>query len=171
MPKEFNQQACAELAKLTQKVTDSADVAADDHPELCQDSAMFHIDEQGNWLYQNSPLPSKFAKMFFGILHCIDGQHYLITPVEKVKVSVARFPLVLTDFEGVDDHLSASSALAQEQTLIDATSLIGTEHKEIKLSQFNIEEQAITVKFERGIIGILGRACYYRFINQYLTDD
>ena len=51
---------------------------------LCSEVALFNIQVTGDWLYQGTALPMKFAKLFAGILHCIEDEHFLITPVEKV---------------------------------------------------------------------------------------
>lgn len=37
--------------------------------ELCSEVALFRIQLSGDWLYQGSPLPTKFAKLFASILH------------------------------------------------------------------------------------------------------
>lgn len=123
---------------------------------LCSDTALFHIDAKGEWHYQQSPLPVKFAKLFSSILHCVDNQHYLITPVEKVKVTVEDRPLFLVDVEQTEQGYRFASQLG---TYFNAT-----------CSDIVLNEDEILVKLERNLIGKLNRACYYRYIDSYLSD-
>ena len=118
----------------------------------------FCIDAQGDWHYQQSPLPKKFARLFSSILYCIDGVYQLITPVERVAVEVEEFPLQVVDYERQDGRFWIRTALETE---------------------FTLDEQAVTCLDEcvlcalpRGLKAKLNRACYYRFINEFvLTDD
>ncbi|WP_445773846.1 DUF1285 domain-containing protein [Shewanella sp.] len=134
------------------------------HPDgvaLCSDDVLFHIQENGDWLYLNSPLPAKFAALFSRILHCIDNEYYLITPVEKVRVSVASYPLMLVDY-----HLPEQST----DELVFSTS-IGTELAAVKIQDVHVTDDGIYIQLIRGLVGQLNRACYYRYINDYLSFD
>ncbi|MGE0611481.1 MAG: DUF1285 domain-containing protein [Hyphomicrobiales bacterium] len=63
-------------------------------PEHCGDIGLA-IDSEGVWSYRGSPIGRQaLVKLFSGVLRRDeDGQHYLITPVEKVVVHVADAPL------------------------------------------------------------------------------
>ncbi|QYJ84872.1 DUF1285 domain-containing protein [Shewanella mesophila] len=139
--------ACHRLHKLTDGVS------------LCDDKALFDIDQQGRWFYQQEALPDKFCRLFTTILHGIDGHYYLITPVEKVRVEVEAYPLLIVDYE-----------LEQDGAFKVSTS-IGTQYCVDNYQCFEIHEQDIFVLLARGLSAKLGRACYYRFIEQFLLDD
>ncbi|WP_119968596.1 DUF1285 domain-containing protein [Shewanella japonica] len=125
---------------------------------LCSDEPLFNINMQGEWTYLGSPLPKKFAKLFASVLNGIDGKYFLITPVEKVQVTVERHAFVIVDYiENDDNSLSLISS-------------IGTEHIINNPSLVRLLEDAIEFPVERGVIAGLGRACYYRYINQFVTD-
>ncbi|WP_083698061.1 DUF1285 domain-containing protein [Shewanella sp. UCD-KL21] len=126
--------------------------------DLCSTEPLFDIDQHGDWSYLASPLPTKFAKLFASVLHCIDNEYFLITPVEKVKVSVETHAIFIVDYEPL-----ANNGL----TLISS---IGTEHQIADIKAVKLLENTIEVPIERGIIACLGRACYYRYINQFVID-
>ncbi|MCE9678316.1 DUF1285 domain-containing protein [Shewanella sp. AS1] len=98
--------------------------------ELCSDKPLFFIDAKGEWLYRQGRLPEKFCRLFCSILHCIDGQYYLITPVEKCLVEVSDSPLLVVDYELLESgELSLSTSIGADFNAADFTC-------------FQIEEQA-----------------------------
>lgn len=127
---------------------------------LCSEVALFNIQETGDWQYQGSALPIKFAKLFAGILHCIEDEHFLITPVEKVRVTVTDVPLVIVDFERGPDP-----AYLQVKTSID------TEHQILDIHRMKLTDFGIYLPLERGLWGKLSRACYYNFVNEFNLAD
>ncbi|AZG73011.1 DUF1285 domain-containing protein [Shewanella livingstonensis] len=133
---------------------------------LCSDDALFHIQANGDWLYLGSPLPAKFASLFSSILHCIDAEYFLITPVEKVKVTVEAYPLLLVDYQA-----NVIDATANKLTQLVFTSSIGTQLPAIDASGIIVTDEGIYAPLVRGLVGQLNRACYYRYINQYLSFD
>ena len=125
---------------------------------LCTEIVLFHIDNQGQWFYQNEPLPTKFARLFSSILQRIDAEYFLITPVEKLKVSVVSVPLIIVDYQALE------SGIFELVTGLDT-------HFEIEgVSAFSIEEEGVFVELSNGLAAKLGRACYYRFVEEYVLD-
>ncbi|MBB1438365.1 DUF1285 domain-containing protein [Shewanella sp. SG41-4] len=131
---------------------------------LCSENALFHIQANGDWHYLDSPLPAKFSALFSSILHCIDDEYFLITPVEKVKVTVEAYPLMLVDYQ--DTSLDAHS----NNELI-FTSSIGAQLPAINIADIIVTDDGIFAPVIRGLVGQLNRACYYRYINEYLSFD
>lgn len=66
-------------------------------PEYCGDIGM-RIARDGQWYYDNSPIGrKKLVRLFSTILrHDEDGEHYLVTPVEKIRVEIEDAPFVAT---------------------------------------------------------------------------
>ena len=66
-------------------------------PDYCGDIGM-KIARDGQWYYDNSPIGrKKLVRLFSTILrHDKDGEHYLVTPVEKIRVDVEDAPFVAT---------------------------------------------------------------------------
>ncbi|MCL1089309.1 DUF1285 domain-containing protein [Shewanella profunda] len=123
---------------------------------LCSDAPLFEINALGDWTYLGSSLPAKFAKLFASILHCIDEEYFLITPVEKVRVWVEDAPLLIVDFERV-----------QSQMRLNVKTSIETEHHNIDIKQMKLTDDSVYLPLERGLWGKLGRACYYNFVNEF----
>ncbi|MBW0281784.1 DUF1285 domain-containing protein [Shewanella xiamenensis] len=147
------------LQAFTSKTKQNDDLAQ--QTELCSQTTLFCIQLSGDWLYQGSPLPTKFAKLFASILHGIDGEHFLITPVEKVRVEVDDAPLLIVDY--MKDETASGLTLH---------SSIGTEHSLATLHHLKLTDFGIYLPLERGLWGKLSRACYYNFVNEFnLTDE
>lgn len=127
---------------------------------LSTDTVLFNIQVTGDWLYQGTALPIKFARLFAGILHCIEGEHFLITPVEKLRVTVAHVPLVIVDFERGPDP-----------AYLEVKSSIGTEHPILDVKRMKLTDFGIYLPLERGLWGKLSRACYYNFVNEFNLSD
>lgn len=143
---EERQSADSELAKLTKGAP------------LCSEEPLFNISTQGDWYYRGERLPNKFARLFLSILHCIEGQYYLITPAEKLRVMVADVALIIVGYEQKEDAFLLDSALE-------------TQHKVENVKAFELNDEGIFLELERGLKAKLGRACYYRFINQFLISE
>ncbi|CAM3982288.1 MULTISPECIES: DUF1285 domain-containing protein [Shewanella] len=125
---------------------------------LCDEEALFHIDSQGRWFYRGEPLPDKFCRLFATILHLKSEGYFLMTPVETVRVEVAEFPFIINDYEETQDgHFTLTSS-------------IGTQFQLAGRDAFVVDEAAISVSLGRGLSAKLGRACYYRFIEQYMLN-
>ncbi|HAT07895.1 MAG TPA: DUF1285 domain-containing protein [Rhodobiaceae bacterium] len=66
-------------------------------PDYCGDIGM-KIARDGQWYYDNSPIGrKKLVRLFSTILrHDSDGEYYLVTPVEKIRVDVEDVPFIAT---------------------------------------------------------------------------
>ena len=55
-----------------------------------------HIDRQGDWFYQGSPITrQRMVKLFSTVLRADeDGSHWLVTPQERLRISVEDAPFV-----------------------------------------------------------------------------
>ncbi|GGI88992.1 DUF1285 domain-containing protein [Shewanella gelidii] len=126
---------------------------------LCSEVPLFKIDNQGHWRYLNSPLPAKFSKLFSTILHRVDDEYFLITPVEKLKVEVADSVFTVVDYD------------KRQNGNFEVTTSIGTKFSIADLSCFELSDDRIKVFTERELPAILGRACYYRFIDEFVHID
>jgi|OM-RGC.v1.019208392 uncharacterized protein len=157
-------QETPEQAKLQAQTSESGERALrqflPEHVPLCDDlsqAPLFDIDGEGNWHYLSSPLPAKFAKLFASILYCIEGQHYLITPVEKLRVQLVASPLVMVDYEVIEgDKLKFISSIGIEYSVL--------------IRDIDIKHDGIHLPLARGLTARLGRACYYRYINEFIVN-
>lgn len=127
---------------------------------LCSEAPLFDINALGDWTYLGTSLPAKFAKLFASILHCIDDEYFLITPVEKVRVRVEDAPLLIVDFERAQPH-----------SLLNVRTSIETQHHKVDIKQMKLTDDSVYLPLERGLWGKLGRACYYNFVNEFNLSD
>ncbi|MFV7770505.1 DUF1285 domain-containing protein [Shewanella marisflavi] len=126
---------------------------------LCDERPLFHIDGQGRWFYRQEPLPDKFCRLFATILRRQGEDYLLVTPAEKVLVDVADYPFVIHDYESNED---GSFSLMTS---------IGSQLSITGYQAFVVGEETISVGLASGLSAKLGRACYYRFIAQYLLHE
>ena len=69
------------------------------NPPFCGDLDM-RIARDGTWFYQGTPIGRPgLVKLFSSILKREDGKYFLVTPVEKVGITVDDAPFVAIDFE------------------------------------------------------------------------
>jgi hypothetical protein len=70
------------------------------NPPYCGDIGM-RIRSDGVWFYQGSPIGRKpLVRLFSRVLRKdLDGKHYLVTPVEKVDVTVDDAPFLAVEME------------------------------------------------------------------------
>ncbi|WP_299550781.1 DUF1285 domain-containing protein [uncultured Tateyamaria sp.] len=69
------------------------------NPPFCGDLDM-RIARDGTWFYQGTPIGRPgLVKLFSSILKREEGKYFLVTPVEKVGITVDDAPFVAIDFE------------------------------------------------------------------------
>jgi len=69
------------------------------NPPFCGDLDI-RIAKDGSWSYLGSPINRfELVKLFSSILKKEDGKYYLVTPVEKVGITVEDAPFIAVDFE------------------------------------------------------------------------
>ena len=75
------------------------------NPPFCGDLDM-RIARDGTWFYLGTPIGRfELVKLFSTILRCDGDDYFLVTPVEKVGITVDDAPFVAVDFNQVDDGL------------------------------------------------------------------
>jgi len=73
------------------------------NPEHCGEVPI-HINEKGEWLYQNSVIKRPaLVRLFASVLVFEDGEYYLVTPVEKAQITVADVPFLVTQWQLLED--------------------------------------------------------------------
>jgi uncharacterized protein len=94
------------------------------NPPFCGDIDM-RIAQDGTWFYMNSPIGRKpLVQLFASVLrHDADGKYYLVTPVEKVGITVddAPFTAVRMSVSGAGEDQSISfETNVDDQVTVDA---------------------------------------------------
>ena len=82
------------------------------NPPYCGDIGLA-IDSDGNWSYGGSPIRrAGMVQLFASVLRRDDDQqHYLVTPVEKIAVSVADAPFLAVEMQVSGDGRSQTISL------------------------------------------------------------
>ncbi|RUO57909.1 DUF1285 domain-containing protein [Pseudidiomarina insulisalsae] len=123
-------------------------------PQYCGEIPL-HIDGEGNWFYQNSPIKrQRLIKLFASVLICKDGEHFLVTPVEKVKISVADAPLIVTQWQRV---------AADNQTVIQVTTNIDSKYPLSADYPLVLKEDLPYIQLDHGLLAKIHRNVYYQW--------
>ncbi|MDG1340458.1 MAG: DUF1285 domain-containing protein [Paracoccaceae bacterium] len=75
------------------------------NPPFCGDLDM-RIARDGTWFYLGTPIGRpELVRLFSTILKYEDGKYFLVTPVEKVGITVDDAPFLANDFDQAGDDL------------------------------------------------------------------
>jgi hypothetical protein len=132
------------------------------NPPFCGDLDM-RITRDGTWFYEGTPIGrAPLVRLFSTILKLEGGKYYLVTPVEKVGITVEDAPFVAVDFEvdspgpdqritfetNVGDHVTASAETPLRFAFNDATN-----------------EPAPYIEVRAGLEALIDRKSFYRLID------
>lgn len=139
------------------------------NPPFCGDIDM-RILRDGTWVHEGKPIRRKpMVKLFASILRKDDdGEYYLVTPVEKVRIQVEDCPFLVV--------LMQSSGAGESQTIrlttnTDETITLDREHA------LSITEDAATgephpvVHVRSGLDGLLGRNVFYQLVELAVSRE
>ena len=134
------------------------------NPDLCEGVEM-KIDRAGNWFYQNSIIGRDKLKILFSrILKLEEGKYFLVTPVEKVPVTVDLAPYMIVDYEVDSDYKNIIL-----KTNLDLSIPLDNDHR---LELKNIGDEHIPfVHVRNNIEGFISRSVYYSLIEIALKQD
>ena len=129
------------------------------HPEYCGEIDMA-ISADGTWYHEGVPIRRpELWQLFAGILRREeDEQYYLVTPVEKCRVSVALHPLIITDIEAQetpDGAILVATLNAGGFFPISASHPIRPEPR---------ASGAAYIALPHGLSGLCSRAAWYRLV-------
>ena len=134
------------------------------NPDLCEGVEM-RIDREGNWFYQGSIIGRDKLKILFSkILKFENGKYYLVTPVEKVPVTVDLAPYMIVDYEVDLDHKNIIL-----KTNLDLSIPLDKDHQ-LELKKIG-EEQIPFIQVRDNIEGFISRSIYYSLIEIALKQD
>ncbi|MDB4042937.1 DUF1285 domain-containing protein [Gammaproteobacteria bacterium] len=134
------------------------------NPDLCEGVEM-RIDREGNWFYQGSIIGRDKLKILFSkILKFENGKYYLVTPVEKVPVTVDLAPYMVVDYEVDLDHKNIIL-----KTNLDLSIPLDKDHQ-LELKKIG-DEHIPFVHVRNNIEGFISRSVYYSLIEIALKQD
>jgi hypothetical protein len=132
------------------------------NPPFCGDLDM-RIARDGTWFYQGTPIGRPgLVKLFSGILKREGEKFFLVTPVEKVGITVDDAPFVATDFdvagEGRDQVLTFT-------TNVGDTAVAGEGHDLRVHRDPQTGEPAPYIHIRRGLEALIDRKSFYRLVD------
>ncbi|MDN7125072.1 DUF1285 domain-containing protein [Pseudidiomarina sp. 1APP75-32.1] len=130
-------------------------------PPYCGEIPL-HIDDKGDWFYQNSRIKrQQLVKLFASVLVQENGDFFLITPAEKVKISVADAPFIVTEWKSVT---------APESPVIQVTTNIGSQYPLSEDYPLLIKNAVPYVQLDHGLQAKVHRNVYYQWVEAATID-
>jgi len=136
------------------------------NPPFCGDLDM-RIARDGTWFYLGTPIGRKpLVKLFSSILRKDGDAYFLVTPVEKVGITVDDAPFVAVDFEvaGTGDAQSLTFV-----TQVDDVATAGPDHP------IRVERDPVTgepspyVHIRADLEALIDRKSFYRLVELGVT--
>lgn len=132
------------------------------NPPFCGDLDM-RIARDGTWFYLGTPIGRfELVKLFSSILKLENGKYFLVTPVEKVGITVDDAPFVAVDFEargeGHNQALTFTTHVGDSVTA-SADNPIRVERDP------NTGEPSPYVMVRAGLEALIDRKSFYRLVD------
>ncbi len=131
------------------------------NPPFCGDLDM-RIARDGTWFYQGTPIGRPaLVRLFSTILRREGDRFYLVTPVEKVGITVDDAPFVAVDFtaqwQGRDQRLTFTTNVGDSVTA-------GPEHVLRVVRDPDTGEPAPYIHVRAGLEALIDRKSFYRLV-------
>ena len=138
------------------------------NPEFCGDLDM-RIARDGTWFYLGTPIGRKeLVRLFSTILRKDDDKYFLVTPVEKVGITVDDAPFVAVDFEV---SMEANQQILTFETNVgDFTQACG-EHEIRVVRDAESGEPSPYVHVRAGLEALIDRKSFYRLVDIGVHND
>ncbi|WP_406646331.1 DUF1285 domain-containing protein [Aliisedimentitalea scapharcae] len=132
------------------------------NPPFCGDLDM-RIARDGTWFYLGTPIGRfELVKLFSSILKLEDGKYFLVTPVEKVGITVDDAPFVAVDFEP-EGHGTAQ--VLTFSTHVGDTAVAGPDHQIRVVRDPETGEPSPYVHIRDGLEALIDRKSFYRLVD------
>ena len=133
------------------------------NPPFCGDLDM-RIAWDGTWFYLGTPIGrSELVKLFSSILRKDGDDYFLVTPVEKVGITVDDAPFVAVDFEIVDGNL-------RFETHVGDFATAGPDHPIRVERDPETGEPSPYVLIRANLEALIDRKSFYRLVDIGETD-
>jgi uncharacterized protein len=132
------------------------------NPPFCGDLPL-HIASNGSWYYQQSEIKRPaLVKLFASVLIRQQDNYYLQTPAEKVRISVADAPFLVTEWAWQDTSTGPALLLStnlQQQVVVSP-------QYPLWLQEDPQQQQLPYLQLWRGLQAKLSRSVYYQLAEQ-----
>ncbi|UOA28772.1 DUF1285 domain-containing protein [Pseudosulfitobacter sp. DSM 107133] len=132
------------------------------NPEFCGDLDM-QIKRDGTWFYQGTPIGRPgLVKMFASILKREGDDYFLVTPVEKVGITVEDAPFVAVDF---DAEGAGKDQVLTFVTKTDDITVAGPDTPIRVVRDADTGEPSPYVLVRRNLEALIDRKSFYRLVD------
>ena len=138
------------------------------NPPYCGDLDI-RIGRDGMWWYLGTPIGRvELVKQFASVLKLEDGRYYLVTPVEKIGITVDDAPFVAVDFEVAGD--GPDQTITFETNVGDRT-VAGPDNPIRVERDPETGEPSPYVHVRRGLEALIDRKSYYRLVDIGVNEE
>ncbi|MEL7091019.1 MAG: DUF1285 domain-containing protein [Pseudomonadota bacterium] len=132
------------------------------NPPFCGDLDM-RIARDGTWFYEGTPIGRPgLVKLFSSILKRENGKYFLVTPVEKVGITVDDAPFVAIDFEASGEGQAQSLTFT---THVDDTATAGPDHPIRVARDPDTGEPSPYILIRADLEALIDRKSFYRLVD------
>ncbi len=131
------------------------------NPPFCGDIDM-QIKRDGTWFYEGTPIGRpKLVKLFASILWREGDNYFLVTPVEKVGITVEDAPFVAVDFDasGGDEQVLTFT------TNLEDTAVAGPDNPIRVVRDPETGEPSPYILIRRNLEALIDRKSFYRLVD------
>lgn len=132
------------------------------NPPFCGDLDM-HIAKDGTWSYLGTPINRfELVKLFSSILKKEDGKYFLVTPVEKVGITVEDAPFIAVDFEAKGDGQAQRLSFS---THVGDVAVAGPDHPIRIVIDAETDEPSPYILVRANLEARIDRKSFYRLVD------
>ncbi|WP_299600129.1 DUF1285 domain-containing protein [uncultured Tateyamaria sp.] len=132
------------------------------NPPFCGDLDM-RIARDGTWFYQGTPIGRPgLVKLFSSILKREEGKYFLVTPVEKVGITVDDAPFVAIDFEAEG---TGEAQVLTFVTHVDDVAVAGPDHPIRVERDPETGEPSPYILIRADLEALIDRKSFYRLVD------
>ncbi|SLN45488.1 hypothetical protein RUM8411_02114 [Ruegeria meonggei] len=132
------------------------------NPPFCGDLDM-QIAKDGTWSYLGSPINRfELVKLFSSILKKEDGKYFLVTPVEKVGITVEDAPFIAVDFEAEGDGQAQRLSFS---THVGDVAVAGPDHPIRIVIDAETDEPSPYILVRANLEARIDRKSFYRLVD------
>lgn len=135
------------------------------NPPFCGDLDM-RIKRDGSWWYLGTPIGREaLVRLFASVLRLDeDGKYYLVTPVEKVGITVDDAPFVAVDFRAEGGAITFVTNVGDE-------TVAGPDNPIRVVRDPETGEPGPYVHVRRGLEALIDRKSFYRLVDICTHED
>ena len=131
------------------------------NPPYCGDLDI-RIARNGQWWYLGTPIGrEELVRLFASVLKREDGRYYLVTPVEKIGITVDDAPFVAVDFHAEGEGETREITFV---TNVGDETVAGPENPIRVERDPETGEPSPYVHVRRGLEALIDRKSYYRLV-------